>query len=108
MAKRRGSKKKKQMIIAVVAIVLVIAIVLGVCWYFLIYSKGLTIGEFLHSLGIGTTHPSDDDSGNTPPEEAVSGNMRRSSRPISPFTSSRPKSGRAAIARSSRSAIQRC
>lgn len=75
MAKRRGSKKKKQAMIAVVAIVLVIAIVLGVCWYFLIYSKGLTIGEFLHNLGIGTTRPSDDDSGNTPPEEAVSGNM---------------------------------
>lgn len=79
MAKQRGRKKArgKQAVIAVVAIVLVIAIVLGVCWYFLIYSKGLTIGEFLHSLGIDASRPSEETPSTGDPSggEVVSGSV---------------------------------
>lgn len=108
MAKRRGSKKKKQAMIAVVAIVLVIAIVLGVCWYFLIYSKGLTIGEFYITSASGRRAPRTMIRAIRRLKRRSAATWRRSSLPISPFTSSRPKSGRAAIVRSSRSAIQRC
>lgn len=79
MAKQRGRKKArgKQAVIAVVAIVLVLAIVLGVCWYFLIYSKGLTIGEFLHSLGIDASRPSEETPSTGDPSggEVVSGSV---------------------------------
>ena len=62
MASRKSRKTK--IFWGLFAVILVIAIVLGVCWYFLIYSKGITLDEFLHNIGMTSPEHSDDEKGN--------------------------------------------
>ena len=62
MASRKSRKTK--IFWGLFAVILVIAIVLGVCWYFLIYSKGITLDEFLHNIGMTSPEHSDDEKDN--------------------------------------------
>ena len=68
MARR---SKKRTALWALLAALLIVAVVLLLVWYFAVYKKGITIGQFLEDLGI--SRPSDDGKG---PSEIVSGDIR--------------------------------